>query len=123
MIGSVRRWFVARSRRERLLTAVMLAIAVPLLVWALIYRPVEDALTAAKTRNVEAVQQHGRVVAQLAQLKEAGSAIRAPLVGEPGIVLAESARRNGIVLADFSLQAPNAVSFTTQAGQVTAALR
>ena len=77
MIGSVRRWFVARSRRERLLTAVMLAIAVPLLVWALIYRPVEDALTAAKTRNVEAVQQHGRVVAQLAQLKEAGSAIRA----------------------------------------------
>ena len=47
-------WWASRSARERWLVGVMLALAVLLLGWLLIARPLSDALDAAKMRHGDA---------------------------------------------------------------------
>lgn len=118
-----RQWFLARSRREQLLLSAMLAIALPLLAWLLVYRPVGAALTSARERNVAAVQEHGKVVARLAQVKQAAPATSMPPTGDIAVLVSESAGRNGVILASNSMQGPDVAAFVTQAGPVTAALR
>ena len=55
-------WWEARSERERWLVGLMLVLAVILLLWLLIVRPLSDALDAAKMR-------HGNAAAALAQAR------------------------------------------------------
>lgn len=123
MIANARHWFLARSRREQLLLTAMLALALPLLAWLLVYRPVDAALTSARARNVAAVHEHGRVVAQLAQLKQTAPATSTPATGDLALLVSVSAGRHGVVLASNSMQGPDAMAFVTQAGPVTAPLR
>lgn len=74
-----RDWFLARSLRERWLLALMLAVAVPLLAWATVYRPLISALETAKERHVVAVRMHGLVLARVAQIEGASR----PAVADP----------------------------------------
>ena len=47
-------WWQARSERERWLVGTMLVLALVLLVWLLVIRPLSDALDAAKMRHGDA---------------------------------------------------------------------
>jgi len=67
-LAPVTDWFMARSLRERWLLALMLAIAVPLLCFLLIYRPLTAAIERAEQRHAAAVTNHGLVLSRLAQL-------------------------------------------------------
>ena len=60
-------WWAERSRRERRLILVMLALAVVVLGWLMVVRPLSDALDAAKTRHAAATVALGEARARAAQ--------------------------------------------------------
>jgi general secretion pathway protein M len=60
-------WWAERSRRERRLILVMLALAVIVLGWLMVLRPLSDALDAAKTRHAAATLALGEARARLGQ--------------------------------------------------------
>lgn len=49
MTENLTQWWAGRSQRERVLLLVMLALALPILAWLLILRPIEAALETART--------------------------------------------------------------------------
>lgn len=53
--GGLSSWWRERSRREQGLVLVMLGLAVLVLGWLLVVRPLSDSLDAAKTRHAAAV--------------------------------------------------------------------
>jgi general secretion pathway protein M len=67
MNGGLSLWWVERSARERRLLLIMLALAVIVLGWLLVARPLSDALDAAKTRHAAAVLALGEARARLGQ--------------------------------------------------------
>jgi general secretion pathway protein M len=78
-------WFMARSVRERVLIAVMLALLAVVIGWLGIARPLVGALARAEARHAEAVRLAGRVEARAALLarldraaRPAGSGTAAP---------------------------------------------
>lgn len=73
MSGPAPLWWQARTPREQRLLLVMLALAVIVLGWLLVVRPLADALDAAKTR-------HAAAVVALAEARA-----RAPAVGRLAI--------------------------------------
>ncbi len=121
MIVRVREWYGARSLRERRLLLLMSAVALPLLIWLLIVRPVGSAYDAALERNLAAVELNGRVRA----LAQGGSARALGNVGAPGsdiaLVIAERAAQSGLVLASNSAAGPNDVTISIAAAPTIAA--
>lgn len=77
MTESWRRWWSARTERERRLLQVMFALLAALLVWLLVVRPLADALDSAKARHAAAVDAVGIARARAAVVPEAGGS-RAP---------------------------------------------
>ena len=123
MIVVTREWFMGRAERERWLLAAMLAIALPLLLYLLIYAPMSRALEAAKDRHVAAVEQNGRVKAQLLQLREgAATTTSAPPIGDLALLVGESAGRSGIALATTEARGTG-VAVSLSATSTTAAFR
>lgn len=116
-------WFLSRTPRERWLIALMLAIALPLLGWLLVGRPLMLSLEAAKARHVAAVQAHGAVLSQLAQL-EASPVAAASETGAPlALRVTDAAARAGIRLTANEPRGANAVAITIAPGPPTASLR
>lgn len=68
MMAAARRWFLARSLRERWSVGVAAALAVAVLVWAGVIRPLGDALDSARTRHADAVVRLGETRAMVAAL-------------------------------------------------------
>lgn len=99
MILVVRDWFMGRAERERWLIAAMLAIALPLLIYLLVYAPLERALGESRERHIAAVQLNARTKAQLAQLEESRSLPGTPAVSDLALLVGESAGRSGITVA------------------------
>ena len=121
MIVRVRDWYGSRSLRERRLLLLMTAVALPVLIWLLIVRPIANAYDAALERHLAAVELNGRVRALAA-----GSSGR-PIVnvGAPdsdiALVIAERAAQSGLVLDSNSAAGPNEVSISIGAAPTIAA--
>ena len=71
-------WWIARSERERWLVGTMLVLAVIVLGWLLVVRPLSDALDAAKMRHGEAASALATVRAR-ARPATAGPAAAGPV--------------------------------------------
>jgi len=121
MIIRVRDWYGSRSLRERRLLLLMSAVALPLLIWLLVVRPVANAYDAALERNLAAVDLNGRVRA----LAEGGTARPITNVGAPGsdiaLIIAERAAQSGLVLDSNSAAGPNEVTISIGAASTIAA--
>ena len=111
MIVTVRTWYLSRSARERRLLLLMLAIALPLLVWLLVVRPLDRAYEAALQDHLDAVDRNGRVraLARLAEQQPQGKA-NAALGPDLVVVVAESAAQAGIPLDRNEAGGPNEVT-------------
>jgi len=77
-------WWAERSARERRLILVMLALAVIVLGWLMVVRPLSDALDAAKTRHAAAVVALGEARARLGQ--NAGPRAMAPTLPVDSVI-------------------------------------
>jgi general secretion pathway protein M len=121
-VDPLRVWFLARTPRERWLILLMLAIALVVLSWLLVARPLVAGLEAARTRHAAAVQRHGAILAQLAQLENAPrvsvEAASAPLA----LRIADSATRAGVRLGGSEPRGASSVVVSIAAGPPTTAL-
>jgi general secretion pathway protein M len=122
MMMALRGWYLERSPRERWLLGAMLAIALPLLLWALVYRPMVDGLEAAKQRHVAAVQRHALLLGQLAQLRDGVQLVQGASGADVTLVAGESAMRAGLALSGNTAQGPDAASVAVAAAPAPAAL-
>ena len=120
MTAGVRYWFLARSVREQRLILLMLAIAVPVLVWLLVVRPLDSAFDQARENHRVAVERHGRV------LVLADAAKSAPLRGvrsgtsDLRLLVTEAASQAGIVLQGANPNGPNAIDISVTGGRAPA---
>ena len=123
MIVTVRTWYSGRSTRERRLLLLMTAIALPLLAWLLVVRPLDQAYEAALQEQLEAVDRNGRARA-LAQLIEEQP--QAPANSDPGpdlvLVVAESAAQAGIALDRNEARGADGVEINSAAASLRSVL-
>lgn len=119
-------WFMGRTPRERWLIALMLAIAVPMFCWLLVYRPLTNAIERAQQRHAEAVRTHALVQARLTQLEQA----RRPTATAPvanaapmSLRLTEAASLAGLSLTANEPRGNNVALITLAPAAPTAALR
>lgn len=122
MIARLHEWYGGRSRREQLLLLLMLAIAIPLLAWLLIVRPIGGAYDRALEEHLEAVDRHGRVLA----LADAAKSKPAVAPGNQSnadleLIVTEAASQAGIVLEGATLSAPNVIDVSVTGAKATAA--
>jgi general secretion pathway protein M len=123
-LAPVTGWFLSRTPRERWLIGLMLAIAIPLVAWVAVARPMLLSLEAAKARHVAAVRAHGAVLAQLAQLETSPpGAVPSAESGAPlALRVTDAAARAGLRLTANEPRGPDAVSIAVS-GPPTASLR
>lgn len=119
----VRQWLDGRSLRERRMILVMFAIAVPLLGWLLVVRPMTLAYDRALESHLEAVDRNGRVKMLAGAVEAApGGARAAASSADLGLIVAEAASQAGLALETNSPTGPGGVAITVaQAPPVAAA--
>lgn len=107
-------WWAERSARERRLILVMLALAVIVLGWLMVVRPLSDALDAAKTRHAAAVVALGEARARLGQ--SAGSRAAAPTLTVDSLI-GRTAGEAGFPAARIAGQGPTRASVAIDAAR------
>lgn len=99
-------WWSERSARERRLIQAMLGLAVIVLGWVLVVRPLSDALDAAKTRHAAAVVALGEARARTMP----GAAPGAPAAGPVDALAARTANEAGFTNARITSQGADRAS-------------
>jgi general secretion pathway protein M len=108
-------WWLARSKRERVLLGVMFGLAALLLVWLLVVRPLSDQLDAAKAR-------HGAAVLAVAEARARDRAGRATIPSTApsypvDSLLGRAANDAGFTGARIVAQGPNRASVSIDAAR------
>lgn len=93
MTENIVQWWAGRSQRERVMLIVMLAIALPILAWLLILRPIDSALETARndhwvatTRLIQVRSDAGLLKNTTAIANETAQAIAARSASAAGFV-------------------------------------
>lgn len=120
MILTIRDWYLSRTRREQLLILLMLAIALPLLAWLLVVRPLNGAYDSALRDHLEAVDRHGRVLALADAAKSAPSRPVAASNADLQLIVTEAASQAGITLQGTNPNGPNAIDISVTGGRAGA---
>ena len=106
-------WWSERSRREQRLIQVMLALAVLVLGWLLVVRPLIDMREAAKERHAAAVVALGEARARATP----GAAPGAPAAGPVDALVARTANEAGFTNARITSQGSERASAAVDAAR------
>jgi general secretion pathway protein M len=109
----------ARSTRERRLLLIMAALAVPILLWLLLLRPLDNARTSAERRLAVATADIAALTAAKATLEAAPPANAGPVM--PRVQAAVSAA--GLSLASLDANGPNGTTARIAAARAPVLLR
>lgn len=107
-------WWAERSARERRLILVMLALALVVLGWLTVVRPLSDALDAAKTRQAAATVALGEARARVQQ--SAGPRAAAPALPADSLI-GRTATEAGFTNARILSQGPMRASVAIDAAR------
>lgn len=118
-----RDWMSERSERERRLIWLMLAVAVPILAWALIVRPLSNAYDATLEKHLQAVDRNGRVRALAQVAKDRTAAPAAVAVADLGLAITESAGQAGLALDGNAPAGGDVASISIAQASPAAAIR
>ena len=106
-------WWEARSARERWLVGAMLALAVVVLGWLIVVRPLSDALDRAKMRHGDAAVALAEARARAAPTASA----RSTAAGPADAIAAGTAAAAGFPGARIAAQGPNRASASLDAAR------
>ena len=106
-------WWAERSRREQRLIQVMLVLAVLVLGWLLVVRPLMDMRDAAKERHAAAVVALGEARARTIP----GASPGAPAAGPVDALLARTANEAGFTNARITSQGSERASVAVDAAR------
>lgn len=99
-------WWAQRSARERIMLAVMLLIAIPILAWLLVARPLADAKTDARAEYLSALDRNARVKAMMSSdADRTDLALAVPLTQ----FIDEQASQRGFTLTANAQEAPGVI--------------
>lgn len=117
MTDRLKTLWLARSARERWLLGVMAALAMLVVVWLLVLRPLADLLSTAR-------QRHGEAIAELAEARSQAAAIAplernrpAALAGPIDAAVAAAASEAGFQLSAMQAEGQGRVSITIGAAK------
>jgi general secretion pathway protein M len=113
-------WLSGRTRRERHLILLMLAIAAPVLAWLLVIRPLDTAHDAALDEHLAAIDRHGRVLALAEAAKSTASRPLDASKADLQLVVTQAAAQAGITLESASPSGANAIDLAVAGGRATA---
>jgi len=117
---AVRDWFMSRTKREQSLLLLMLALALPVLAWLLVVRPLNAAYDDALDDHLAAVDRHASVLA-LAEAAKAEPSRRVEAnKADLQLVVTQAARQAGITLQGADPSGSNAVDVAVAGGRATA---
>jgi general secretion pathway protein M len=119
-VTAVGHWFLGRTKREQRLILLMLAIALPVLAWLLIVRPLGAAYDAALDEHLAAVDRHGRVLALAEAAKSTPSRRLEADKADLQLVVTQAATQAGITLEGTRPSGANAVEVAVVGGRATA---
>lgn len=97
MIVAVRQWYSGLSPREQRLIAAMLLVALPVLAWLLLVRPISNAYDTALTRHLESVDRRGRIAA-LVDLAKSQPKVTPAAGGDLVLQLSDQSRQAGLTV-------------------------
>lgn len=117
MIHRARDWFLSRSIREQRLILLMLGIALPVVAWLLVVRPLNAAYDDARKDQLEALTRHGRVLALADAAKSAPARRVRAGNADLQLVVTEAASQAGIVLQGTTPTGPNAIDISVTGGR------
>ena len=120
MTSFVRDWYLSRTQREQRLILLMLAIALPMLAWLLVVRPLDAAYDDAVQDHLEAVSRHGRVLALADAAKSAPARRTRASNADLQLVVTESASQAGIALQGTNPGGPNVIDVSVAGGRAPA---
>lgn len=106
-------WWELRSRREQWLIQVMMVLAVLVLGWLLVVRPLTDSLAAAKARHDAAVMALGEARARATP----GASPTAPAAGPVDALVARTANEAGFTNARITSQGVERASVAVDAAR------
>ena len=106
-------WWHERSLREQRLIQVMLMLAVIVLGWLLVVRPLSDSLAAAKARHDAAVVALGEARARATP----GASLGAPAAGPVDALVARTANEAGFTNARLTSQGVERASVAVDAAR------
>lgn len=121
MIAKLRSWLLARTPRERRLLLLMVAIALPLLIWlatALMMHAYDNAVRD----HLEAVDRNGRVRTLADAARTAPGANGETIAADLELVVMETATQAGISLQGAESKAPNSLDVQVSGASATAAV-
>ncbi len=105
MIARARAWFDGRSRREKWMILVMLALLGVTLVWGIVL-PIDDALSSARRRNADAAVRLAQTRAQVDAVKALRRARPEPPAAPLDTLVRESASAAGFALDSVTPDGP-----------------
>jgi general secretion pathway protein M len=117
MTADIRDWFVARSKREQGLIVLMLAIALPLLAWLLVVRPLSAAYDDALQDHLAAVDRHGRVLVLAESARSAPSRRVEASKADLQLVVTEAASQAGVTLQGATASGTDSVDVAVAGGR------
>jgi len=115
MSGTLFFWWQARSERERILLLVMLALALFLIGWLLVARPLAERLDAVKARHEAAAIALAEARARVAQ--SGGSAVVAPSPLPADSLIGGTATEAGFAGARIAAQGPERATLAIDAAR------
>ena len=115
MMGRTGLWWRERSRRERLLLAIMLGLALVTFVWLLVIRPLGDALASARERHAQAVVALAEARAQADIIARLEGQRTRPLDGTLDALISASAAEAGFALSRITPDGDARVSLAMSA--------
>lgn len=119
-MSSVRAWFMGRTKREQRLIVLMLAIALPMLAWLMVVRPLDAAYDTALDAHLAAIDRHGRVLALAEAAKSTPSRRVEASKADLQLIVTQAATQAGITLQGANASGPNEVDVAVSGGRATA---
>lgn len=120
MIETLKLWWQDRAPRERILLAIMGALAAGMILWLGVYRPVENGLREAALANLDAAERYGEVARKVTLLKEAGTAAPATSSLPVEQIIGTSAGEAGFTLERVQAQGADRVDVAIASARSTA---
>ncbi|OQW48638.1 MAG: hypothetical protein A4S16_05725 [Proteobacteria bacterium SG_bin6] len=109
-MSALRAWLIGLSPRERLLIGVAAALALVVVLWFGILRPVSEGLDAARDRTFDAATRLAGVRGAVAAVEPLAKASAPERGGNLEAVVRERATTAGFVLSTVNPQSDNAVA-------------
>ena len=117
---AIRDWYLGRNQREQRLILLMAAIALPVLVWLLVVRPLGTTYHNAVTDHLEAVDRHARVLALAEAAKSAPARPVDASNADLELIVTQAATQAGIPLQGVTPNGANGLDLAVAGGRATA---